>query len=332
MKNKKAFYIIVLLLVVSGVCITGGVASYLIKKPLAPPLSIDTAEILTPTAGLDFPVPLPTSLSINVPTATSGPGIDFKPTQTQVPELESVPASPTPTEKIFQETGTRGNPFDLCGINTPQSILLIAVNKEDDSRIHRINFIRLVSINPKQNEISVFAISQNTSVSGQMLDRLNIPQIELGEVYNYVINNASGKPQDIQYVASNYLAQSLFDAFGFVPSHFITFDASSAITALLQTDTLSITTSDVNQDVNDIIKILLLNQDDEENEFKSQNIVMLALLEYLQDNDYKEMASAFSALSGESVISDLNPAQFSQYFCILDNIDQGMITFQTLSN
>ena len=330
MKNKKAFYIIILLLVVSGVCITGGVASYLIKKPLAPPLSIDTAEILTPTAGLDFPVPLPTSLSIHVPTATSGPEITFQPTQ--IPEIESASITPLPTEKIMQETRAAGNPFDICDLNTSQSFLLIAVNKEDESRIHKINFIRLVNINPEKNEISVFAASHNIMVNGQMLDRLNIPQSQLGEVYNYVINNASGKPQDIQYVASNYLAHSLFDAFGFVPSHFITFDVSSVISALLQTDTLSIPTSNVNQDANAIIEFLLLNQDNDEETINSQNIVMLAFLEYLQENDYKVISNAFSALSGDTVISDLNPAQFLQYFCILDNIDQGMITFQTLSN
>ena len=332
MKNRKFLYTFILLLVLSGICLTGGVASFLIKRPLAPPLSINTSEISTSTASLDFPVPLPTSLSINVPTATSGPDhIITKSTQTPAVDLTASSATPIPTEISVLNNSSLAETFELCSLDSPQSILLIAVDKEESNRIHPINFIRLVNLNPSEQKISVFAVSQNYFVSGQMLDRLNIPESQLGEVFNYVIKNATGKPSDIQFVASNYLARSLFDAFGFVPSHFITFDVDSTLSVILDSDTINLPVSETRLSSTEIADYILSAQKSDENYTKSQNAILLALLEYLQENNSETIVGSFSALSGKTIITDLNPAQFSQYFCILDNIDEGIISFQTLS-
>ena len=306
-------------------------ASYLIKRPLAPPLSIDTSEIKTPTEGLVFPVPLPTSLSINVPTATSGPEITEIPAQTNYSEPLLPSSTPLPTEPALQRTRSGADPYELCDLHTAQSFLLIAVDKENANRIHPVNFIRLVNLNPSEKNITVFALSQTTQVSGQMLDRLNIEESQLGDVFDYVINNASGDPKDIQYVASNYLAQSLFDAFGFVPNHFVTFDLSTALFTILKTDKIRPAASGELMGAAEIKIFLGQNQGEAENFSARQDLVLISLIKYLQNNDSETIANAFIKLSGDSVITDLDSSQFSQYFCILDNIDEEMISFSTLS-
>lgn len=191
MQKKGLIYGVILFIILVGVCITGIGGLYLIRKPLGPAITIEVSPLVIASET--------NSSFIAVPTATHA--------QTQQPADSPQPEpvdTLTPTDTL--------QPIPECGPWLPTTIQIALSDSTAQSGLIGMWLI-IVSDPPAQ--IKIVPIPVQVILPADALSSLNLPDMQLNKVYEYIQTNAAGDPASVTATALQYIIQANEKEFGY---------------------------------------------------------------------------------------------------------------------
>lgn len=188
--------LIIFVVAVLIVLVTGVSASYIITRPLAKSLVINTS---TPPATVVAAVEI----------------VDDEPEATAEPPAPTVEAAPQPKE--VQPSLAKSS---VCGMTGTLDLLFNGTGEADG--MITADAIRLLRFDFDQASITVVAFPRDLWVKTGSLADLNISEAKLGESYYFKQAAVKGDERAKTLAGTNVVAQSLYDNFQVRPHHYLT--------------------------------------------------------------------------------------------------------------
>jgi len=140
----------------------------------------------------------------------------------------------TPTVALAMPAATQTTlPAEVaksCGNTGSMRLLVIALTTPTKEELLAADAIRLVTINFDRPSATILTLPSLLLVDTPVLADLGVDQIQLSLVYNKAYSVASSDPQRLRaQKATQAMAQTIVDNFGFVPDHYITVDEGSFV-------------------------------------------------------------------------------------------------------
>jgi len=152
------------------------------------------------------------------------PALVITPTEDQPgPTQAAEPVEITPTAVTKTTTLSEGS--KICGNTGRMHLLVIGVTTPTKDRQLGANAIRLVTVNFDRSSASVLTLPAMLWVNTPVLADLGVKEFELSLVYLKAHSAAKTNQEEIPaQKATQAMAQTILDNFGFVPDHYITVD------------------------------------------------------------------------------------------------------------
>jgi LCP family protein required for cell wall assembly len=118
----------------------------------------------------------------------------------------------------------------VCGNTGSMRLLVIGLTTPTDTEILGADAIRLVTIDFDQSSATIMTLPALLWVDTPTLAEFGVEQTQLNLVYNTAFSAAKGNPKKARdQKATQAMAQTIIDNFGFVPDHYITVDEGSFV-------------------------------------------------------------------------------------------------------
>jgi polyisoprenyl-teichoic acid--peptidoglycan teichoic acid transferase len=355
--SKKIVYGVIIFLVVAGFCAVGITATYLIKKPLAPHLSLNLRAPTSIFSKLDEPTQEPL---IMVPTATPEQNLnptavsptivastDTIPTDIPTPMTTSTqsviinadPSTPSPTPAVNDSANTSIT-NSSCGGSGSMIILVAGIDSGSGAYLQGADAIRIMQVNFDQSKVRVISLPNNLLISSPTLENLNLHEISLGSIYDYIQKNAVGNPEDIKIAATNYLAQAIYEVFGVIVDHYIAIDLDTfmnfvdtlgGIEINIPVDYHDLSARNQVLDKNQILEYMRFSDPTVEDQFVRQNLVISAIRSQILKPTNIIHAPALISDFSTSVKTDLSPQMILNLSCLAQNISSDSLHFLDIS-
>lgn len=168
--------------------------------------------------------PMSQPLSLHPPTqpAVQATGLPVSPeiTATREENLTANQAKPETTQVALPVTAAK-----TCGNTGSMRLLVVGLTTPTNGEVLGADAIRLVTINFNQPSVSVLSLPAVLWVNTPALADLGIKQIPLTSVYSKAYAGAKDDSEAVRaQKATQTLAQTIVDNFGYMPDHYITLD------------------------------------------------------------------------------------------------------------
>jgi len=307
-----------------AVLLLGGVyvVYYLVNRPMSQALSLTT-----PTQEVVLPPP----------------------TQTPIPEEKS----PSAVAAMPAATATT-SPTDvpsICGNTGSMRLLVIGLTLPTDGEVLGADAIRLVTIDFDQPSATILALPALLWVETPALAELGVEETHLTAVYTEAYENRKVTSERYRHqLATQALAQTIIDNFGFVPDHYITFDERTFIESVDTLGGIEINLPEAVDGTSEEYGIYTAGQqtldgmrtlnfarlfypdgvedvDTWGNMARQKLVVQAILAEALKPQNFTKIpALADDLMSG--VVTDLSLKQTLDLVCIVEKVGQSTLTLE----
>ncbi|MBI9045834.1 MAG: hypothetical protein JEZ06_15185 [Anaerolineaceae bacterium] len=334
--SKKLIYGGIIGIVAIGIIAIAVIGITLLKKPLAPPLSIQTEEI-NPEETYDGSTaatvePINTENQVEEIFATksndeSSLGDEHGNPPENTPNPEAVP------EIINSELGVN------CGSNESYIILVSGIDKGNGASIQGADFIRLIKIDFSTLSIVSISLPKSVWVSGDTLASLNIDEMQLGNIYDYVYDHAVQKDTGLDSLATNYLAQTIFEVFDVYPRHYLSMDIPILLEMYTALGKITIENpkvyndfpiGEIELDMHQVLEYIRYPEPNLSEQQIRQNLVIQGTHEKLLEPATLSKVPGFIQKFQFAVTTDLSPQQLLDINCLGQKIPQENIEFYEL--
>jgi anionic cell wall polymer biosynthesis LytR-Cps2A-Psr (LCP) family protein len=118
----------------------------------------------------------------------------------------------------------------VCGNTGSTRLLVIGLTTPTEDDLLAADAIRLVTIDYDQPSATIMTMPASLWVDTPVLADIGVEQIQLAMVYNRAYSAATGYPEKVRsQKATQAIAQTIVDNFGFVPDHYITVDEGAFV-------------------------------------------------------------------------------------------------------
>lgn len=157
------------------------------------------------------------------------PALGVTPTMVQPnPTQATGPIGITPT--AASQTTTLSEGAKICGNTGSMRLLVIGVTTPTEDRLLGANAIRLVTIDFDKPSATILTLPAMLWVNTPVLADLDVKEFELSLVYLKAYSAAKANTQgNPAQKATQAVAQTIIDNFGFVPDHYITVDEGAFV-------------------------------------------------------------------------------------------------------
>jgi len=140
----------------------------------------------------------------------------------------------TPTVALAMSAATQTvTPAEVaktCGNTGSMHLLVIGLTTPNTTETLGADAIRLVTIDFDRSSATIMTLPAFFWVDTPVLADYGVDQIELRLVYNTVYSAAKGSPKEVRdQKATQAMAQTIIDNFGFVTDHYITVDEEAFV-------------------------------------------------------------------------------------------------------
>ncbi len=173
--------------------------------------------------------PMGQSLVLDTSTQAAAPAA-IQPVSTRpAVQIDKTPdaamAMPTPTQ-----TTLPGEAAKTCGNTGSMRLLVIGLTTPTQDELLAADAIRLVTINFDQPSASIMTLPALLWVDTPVLADLGVKEIQLSLVYNKAYTVAKSDPPRLRsQKATQAMAQTIVDNFGFIPDHYVTVDEGAFV-------------------------------------------------------------------------------------------------------
>ena len=173
--------------------------------------------------------PMGQTLTLQTPTQLTAP-IAVQPGSKQ----PAAPVGITPTSAMAMPVVTKTAPpagvAKNCGNTGSVRLLVLGLTTPTDVEILGADAIRLVTINFDKPSATIMTLPALLWVNTPALADLGIKQLELNLVYNTAFSAVKDSPKEVRdQKATQAMAQTILDNFGFVSDHYITLDEEAFV-------------------------------------------------------------------------------------------------------
>jgi len=374
--SRKAIYSVIGLLLISGVCLIGLAASILIRQPFSQPISLANTDtptasettlqitntpteipilVFTATSPATIPPAAATSTVTSTITATSTQTVTKTPAPSSTHEITKTPpasATPTMTPATITQTPTRSlftlTPEPSMTSAPPSAIgpicskkgttvyMVIGVGVSNQGKQFDAEVVRYALVNYTIGEVRIVSFHPDLIISGPLLKRVNINSITIRDFYNFVHNNVSSPDLQPDVVASNYLAQAIYEEFGMVPDHYFSVHSDAFVTMIDATRGIQIDIPGPYRDFQpgaqtlngaQVLEYVRYPDPDLTDQINRQNRVILTLKDDLSMTSLYEAIPSLVNQYSKSFYTDLPLDELVKLRCVLRSVPAGNFTF-----
>jgi len=244
-------------------------------------------------------------------------------------------------------------PKRWCGNKGSLTILVVGSDAEPYVWRRGADLVRYVKVDFDAHKVTIFSLPRDLWLDTSKIKALNMEATTLGQVYDfgYTVTppEANAKTDQHQVVeATNMVAQTVFDAFGLAPDHYVAVKLSSfpemidTIGGLtIEVPERMVTTSDPPVTFDPGVQTMdgertawyvrhLGNDMTEWDRMQRQNLVLDALYEKLEDPAILTKVPELFKQFTEAIVTDLSPEQVADLACVLKEVPDNQIVKETV--
>ena len=283
--------------------------------------------------------PLSQQLNLNLTTPTP----ILQPTMPLFATEEPQP-QPTPTRMM---TPTVGLPTSItqCGMKGSITILLLGRDNNYWELPSGADAIRVVRINFDQQKALIFTFPRDLWVATPSLtENYSISKIRLGPLYTTIKNTEAQNP-NADFLATNAVAQTLYDNFGIVSDHYVTLNETVLADVVDSINGIEVDvpkgfkaygiTFESGKQLMDGKKTMAYlryaeSQKDEWNRINRQNLVIKALQDKLSTPSVFPRIPELFQKSRQAVVTDFSPTNIVGLSCVGSQISMSQVAIDTI--
>ncbi len=286
-----------------------------------------------------FRTPLSQQLNITLGTPTPIP----QPTLPLFATEEPQPL-PTPT-KIITPTASLPTSISQCGMKGSMTILLLGRDSNYWELPSGADAIRVVRINFDQQKALIFTFPRDLWVATPSLtENYSISKIRLGPLYT-TIKNTEANNKNADFLATNAVAQTLYDNFGINADHYVTLNETVLADVVDSIDGIEVdvpkgfkaygVTFETGKQTMDGKKTMAYlryaeSQKDEWNRINRQNLVIQAFQDKLTSPSIFPRIPELFQKTRQAIVTDFSPTDIVGLSCVGSQISMDQVTTDTI--
>jgi LCP family protein required for cell wall assembly len=244
-----------------------------------------------------------------------------------------------------QPTNTPTANLSFCGMTDDSTILVVGENKTNQKSSH-LDTIWLVKMDIHNHLAIVYSIPHDLILNTPSLNKYNSIQGRLGNAY-YIVRDSESKKPDSDLLATNQIAQILYDNFGVVSNHYFHLTNNFAVTIIDAIGGVEVNAPADYSSSNLKIKVgqhkfnggqtlaytissTLVNPMDELARYQRQQSVLLGLKKRFSDAAVLSMAPDLYSKWINPQITDLTLKQVTDAICFFSSISDEAVQFKSI--